>query len=112
MTKKTKQSYNSRFKKAIKLEEKYHDTGVNKDALNEIFNDLQVDLSVVLPYQNDYLEAKYNNKKPLRSFKYYNTRMDHVEYDELSYSKNNEIISQNDMINLQKKLNKKNGYYT
>ena len=58
MTKKTKQSYNSRFKKAIKLEEKYHDTGVNKDALNEIFNDLQVDLSVVLPYQNDYLEAK------------------------------------------------------
>ena len=38
--------------------------------------------------------------------------MDHVEYDELSYSKNNEIISQNDLINLQKKLNKKNGYYT
>ena len=32
MTKKTKQNYNSRFKKASKLEEKYHDTGVNEDA--------------------------------------------------------------------------------
>ena len=111
MTKKTKQNYNSRLKKALKLEEKYHDTGVNEDALNEISNDLQVDLSVVLPFQNDYMEAK-SNKKPLRSFKYINTRMNHVEYDELSYNEKTEIISQNDMIKLQNKLNKNNEYYT
>ena len=111
MTKKTKQNYNSRLKKALKLEEKYHDTGVNEDALNEISNDLQVDLSVVLPFQNDYMEAK-SNKKPLRSFKYINTRMNHVEYDELSYNEKTEIISQNEMIKLKNKLNKNNEYYT
>ena len=40
---------------------------MNEGALNEISNDLQVDLSVVLPYQNGSMEAK-SNKKPLRSF--------------------------------------------
>lgn len=110
-TKKTIQNYNSRLKKALKLEEKYHDTGVNEDALNEISNDLQLDLSVVLPFQNDYIEAK-SNKKPLRSFKYINTRMNHVEYDELSYNEKNEIVSQNDLIKLQKQLENTNEYYT
>ena len=38
--------------------------------------------------------------------------MNHVEYDELSYNEKNEIISQNDMIKLQKKLNTNSEYYT
>ena len=38
--------------------------------------------------------------------------MNHVEYDELSYNENTEIISQNEMIKLQNKLNKNNEYYT
>ena len=110
MTKKTKQSYNSRLKKAIKLEEKYHDTGVNEDALNDISNELQIDITVLLPFQNEFMEAK-SNKKPLRCFKYINTRMNHVEYDELSYNEKTEIISQNDMFKLKNKLNKKNECY-
>ena len=85
--KKTKYNYKSKCKKTLELNNKYFDIGVDEEGLDDIANTLQININITLPFQNQYIEAK-SNKKGLRTFNYLNTRLNHVEYDEMSYEEN------------------------
>jgi hypothetical protein len=111
LTKKTVDNYKCLLKKANKLEEKYHNVGVNGEALNNISNELQIDLIVHLPFQKDYIIAK-SNKKALRTFNYINSRINHVEFDELTHNGEEVIMTLNQLKILKIKFDENNTYYT
>ncbi len=110
-SKSTRYHYQSRLGKLERLNDKYFQSGVNEEGLDDIAQTLQIDLEIAMPFQNSIITAK-SNKKPLRSFKYVNTKWEHVELDQLSYDENVEIIDHNKMLRLQKKLDDDNTYYT
>jgi len=95
--KKTKQNYKSRCNKTLELNNKYFDIGVDEEGLNDIANTLQININITLPFQDQYIEVK-SNKKALRTFNYINTRLNHVEYDEMSYE-DNRVRKNNERIN-------------
>lgn len=110
-TKKTKEKYVTFLNKAILLENKYHDIGVSPDAITEISNILQIDIHVSLPFQKEYIVSK-SNKKSLRTFQYVNSRMNHVEFDEVSHTNNEVIMNQQELLDLKKKLDDNDIYNT
>lgn len=110
-SKSTRYHYQSRLGKLERLNDKYFQSGVNEEGLDDIAQTLQVDLEIAMPFQNSIITAK-SNKKPLRGFKYVNTKWEHVELDQLSYDENIEVIDHNKMLRLQKKLDDDNTYYT
>ena len=109
--KQTQYNYTKLMKKAINLEKKYHDVGVNKDAMIEISNDLQIDLHIHLPFQKDYIISK-SNKKALRTFQYRNTKLNHVDFDELTHNEIEEIVSLEELKDIQRELDLTKSYYT
>ena len=108
-TKKTIDKYRTLINKATKLEETYHDIGVNKDALIDISNKLQMDLHINLPFQKDFMVAK-SSKKPLRTFHFVNTRLNHVDFDEMTHNEVEEIVTFDRLKEIQNELG--NSYYT
>ena len=86
-TKKTKQNYTSRLKKVFALNEKYFDKGVDENNVGDVANELQIDINISLPFQDNYISVK-SQKKPLRTFNYRNTKLNHVDYDVLAYEDN------------------------
>jgi hypothetical protein len=109
--KKTKEKYITLRNKAFMLEQKYHDIGVNAEAISEISNILQIDIHVSLPFQKEYIVSK-SNKKSLRTFQYINSRMNHVEFDEVSHTNNEVIMNQQELLNLMKQLDEEETYNT
>ena len=110
-TKKTIDNYKSLLKKAILLESKFHNIGVNNDALIEISNTLQIDVIVNLPFQKEYMKAK-SNKKALRTFNFINTRINHVEFDELTHNGEEKIVSLEQLKKLQINFDKNDVFNT
>lgn len=109
-TKATTDRYKTKLKKVEELNKKYFNSGVNQKGLDDISNELQIDLHVSLPFQNDNLVAK-SNKKPLRTFRYINTRLNHVDYDKVSHIDNRIILEKHELIKLQQELDQKKQYY-
>jgi len=109
--KKTKQNYKSRCKKTLELNNKYFDIGVDQEGLYDIANTLQININITLPFQDQYIEAK-SNKKGLRTFNYINTRLNHVEYDEMSYEENRVEKTTSELLKIQRRLDKTGQYYT
>lgn len=107
----TKLKYISKLNKLNKLNDKYYDTGINEDKVTEIANELQIDIYIALPFQNDYIQAK-SQKKPLKTFKYTNNKLNHVELDFLHYD-NNIVILKSHLLNKKyEELKNKNIYFT
>jgi hypothetical protein len=102
-SKATTDRYKTKRKKIEELNKKYFDIGVNQKGLDDIAQELQVDLYVSLPFQNDNLVAK-SNKKPLRTFRYINTRLNHVDYDKVSHIDNRITVEKHELIELQQQL--------
>ena len=72
--------------------EKYRD-GIPQDDLSLLANDLQIHIKIQKPFDpNIYLNIK-STKKPLRTFAYTNTRLNHVEKTPLNYF--NKIFTDN-----------------
>lgn len=74
-----------------KIEEKidnyldlYLKSGVPQDEIINICNDLQIDISISLPLQkeNKFIDIK-SNSKALKTFKFINTKFNHIELDEV-----------------------------
>ncbi len=109
--KKTKQNYKSRCNKTLELNNKYFDIGVDEEGLYDIANTLQININITLPFQNQYIEVK-SNKKGLRTFNYLNTRLNHVEYDDMSYEDNRVEKTTSELITLQRHLDRTKQPYT
>ena len=107
-----------RTKKTISLLEKYK-KGVPQDELPTLCEDLQIGMDIDQPFSNKLLFEYRSMKKPLKVFKYINTRADHVEvcngeFNEKSIFKNGDtefVDTRNELIDLMKQLDEKEEFY-
>ena len=111
-TKSTYYRYKKIEEKINNYIDKYLDSGVPQDEIENICNDLQIDIDVSLPLQKDIklLEAK-SNKKPLKNFHFINTKFNHIDLNAIVYE--NKIINTDKefIINLKKQLDNDNKFY-
>ena len=90
--------------------------GIKRNDICHVCEDLQIEVVIEQPLNNTEKLFEYrSNKKPLKKFKFLNTRSDHVEY-----ATNNDLfkqyepisISQKEMIETKKQLDKDKIYNT
>jgi hypothetical protein len=74
----TKRKYNALYNKAIKLEKEFI-VGVPQEDIQKICNTLQIGLDITLPLLDDNFISCRSMKKPLKVFKFVNTRLNHIE---------------------------------
>jgi len=108
---KTRYRYSGMIKKINEFESKYAD-GVPENVINEICNSLQIDINIELPFcENKFIEAK-STKKRLKLFKFMNTRLNHIDLNEIVQNDEFEIVSRKELLSIQSKLDETNSYYT
>ena len=94
-TKKTAYKYSGMRKKLIKDEALYRESGVSEEDINIISNKYQINIEVNTPFQKTFINCK-SDKKALTTFKFINTRIDHVEHNKIVNLKP-EIVSQDEI---------------
>jgi len=107
-TKKTAYKYSGMRKKLEKDEALYRESGVSEEDINIISNKYQVNIEVNTPFQKNFIICK-SDKKALTTFKFINTRVDHVEHNKI-VNLEPEIVSQETLIELKKSL--RGNYHT
>jgi len=91
----SKNKYKTCLNHLNKLNKKYYDSGIDEDIIQQISNILHVDISITKPLCDiKYIEA-ISNTKALKSFKFLNTRCNHVEL--------NEIVNESDYTTITRK---------
>ena len=83
--------------------------GIKRNDICYVCEDLQIEVAIEQPFNKEPLFEYRSNKKPLKKFKFLNTRSDHVEYatnNDLFKQYEPIIISQKEMIETKKQLDK------
>ena len=110
-TEKTKYRYSGMIKKINELETKYAE-GVPEYAISEICNTLQIDMNIELPFcENKFIEGQ-SIKKRLKLFKFMNTRLNHVDLNEVVNNDEYVEVSREELFKIKKDLDSKNEFYT
>lgn len=109
--KKKKKSYQSKINKIKKLIVKYN-KGVPEDDIQSICNLLQVDIKVDFPLNinETFLHCK-STKKRLKRFEFINTRLNHVDLNEIVYNDKPICVSRDELYELKEKLDTNQKYY-
>ena len=81
-TQKTKYKYTGMKKKLEKDEIYYRAKGVTEEDIDIISNKYQVNIQVNTPFQKNFINVK-SDKKALTTFKFINTRLNHVEHNQI-----------------------------
>ena len=107
----TKRKYKTMYNKIIALEKKY-EKGVPEEDIQEVCNILQIGLEISLPILNDKFILCRSMKKPLKTFKFINTKKNHIDLGEV-VGKNNTITldSYEDLLDKRDELEGNNEYY-
>tara|TARA_R110000823_G_scaffold48429_1_gene122906 strand:- start:365 stop:3160 length:2796 start_codon:yes stop_codon:yes gene_type:complete len=82
LTKGTQLKYESRINVMKKLELQYREGGVDEKKIQEIADKLQVNIEINQPFQKKFIVCK-SNKKALTSFKFVNTKLNHIDLNEV-----------------------------
>lgn len=107
----TIKEYNRRLNRALELEKQFNETGVPPEKIQEICDTLQIDIQIDQPFQKIYLHYQ-SNKKALRTFRFINTQLNHIDLNE-AFNKEPEYISTEELQELYKEFcNKENFYFT
>ena len=97
-TKNTEKRYNSKINKLNKYIVKYS-KGVPEKDLPEICNDLKIGIEIDIPStlkkNTQYIRERSEN--PLKIFKFINTRLNHIELNEVSNQNSYEEVSQDEL---------------
>ena len=111
IAKKTKKNYNTFYNKAVKLEKEYN-IGVPQEDIQKVCNTLQIGLDITLPLLKDSFISYRSTKKPLKIFRFINTRLNHVELGGI-VGENNTIVldNYNELLDKRDELEAKNEYY-
>lgn len=105
-----KATFNKKIKQTNQLMEKFID-GVPKGGVKEIVETLNVNISITDATRNTIIEEKTKGKQ-YNTFKFINTRINHVEeYTNVSYDKKTEI-SKDEYKKTMKELDETNEFYT
>lgn len=103
-------SAKGRYKKIQKDIKKYldiYEKGVPEEDIPEICNKLQIGIEIDIPstLNNDTKYIEYESqKKPLKKFKFINTRLNHIELNKVSSKSEYEEVSGRDLLDLYAKL--------
>ena len=109
-SKQTLSRYNILLKKVNNYLEKYHDKGVPENDIPEICNNLQIDINVELPFcDTKYIESKCIKKK-LKAFKFMNSRLNHIDLNEISNLENVVEVTKEEIYNIKQDLDKRKIY--
>ena len=86
--------------------------GVPENDIVEVCNNLQIDISVEMPFcENTFINAQ-SIRKRLKQFRYVNSRMDHVDHNELTFQDKPIEITHTELIGMIKELDEKKEHYT
>lgn len=106
-----KSRYSVILKKLLAYAEKYT-TGVPETDLSEICNDLQIDIVIESPFNPDPLFEVQSTRKRLRRFKFLNSRIDHVDFNELTICATPIESTLEEITALKAKLDESKTFYT
>ena len=110
-TKQTKSTYKTRLDIMTELEKEYID-GVPENAVADICNKLQIDISVEMPFSADKFVEGKSIRKRLKAFRFMNSRIDHVDHNALTRTDEWTDVSLDEMYKIQHALDKNNEFYT
>ena len=107
----TKERYNTIIKRLNELENKYAD-GLPDNCVAEVCNALQIDINIELPLcEHKFIECK-SLKKRLKQFTFMNTRLNHIELNEIVYNSKPIQVSRAELYDIKAKLDDTNEFYT
>lgn len=107
----TKERYNTIIKRLNELEKKYAN-GLPDNCVSEVCNALQIDINIELPLcEQKFIECK-SLKKRLKQFTFMNTRLNHIELNEVVYNSKPIEVSRKDLYDIKERLDKRNDFYT
>ena len=116
LTKKTKNRYMALINKITGKELKtgeikkgYLETysnGIKQNEIGTVCEDLQIAVEIEQPFNDDPLFEYRSNKKPLKKFKYVNTRKDHIDSTDIFKSFEPEEITRTKMTELKTQFEK------
>ena len=107
----TKERYTTIVKRLNELENKYA-TGLPDDCVAEVCNSLQIDINIELPLcEHKFIEGK-SLKKRLTQFTFMNTRLNHIELNEVVYNSKPAEVTREQLYELKNKLDANNEFYT
>ena len=96
-----KYNYSKIIKDCNKLEEEFKDNGIPEDRIAEVCNRLQIGIEIDLPSTIDkntkFIEVR-SQKKPKKIFKYLNTRLNHIELNQVNSLNNYVEVSKEELI--------------
>lgn len=102
-SKSAKKRYKTINNKITKYIEKYH-KGIPEEDLSTVCNDLQISVEIDLPSTMLDKKAKYieyeSQKKPLKKFKFVNTRLNHIELNKLNSKDNYEEVTKDEIMDI------------
>lgn len=87
-------------------------TGIPENIIPEICNKLQVDITIESPFNPTPLFECQSTKKRLRKFKFINTRIDHVDLNEITICETPTNVTYEELKEIKAKLDSCNTYYT
>ena len=91
--------------------ENVYDKGVPEDVIPEICNSLQIHITIELPFGvNKFIDAK-SEKKKLKQFRFLNTRLNHIELNEIVRTDEIEEVSRDKINEIKTLLDKYNEYH-
>jgi ribosomal protein L12E/L44/L45/RPP1/RPP2 len=86
--------------------------GVPENAIAELCNNLQIDISVELPFcETTFIQAQ-SIKKRLKLFRYMNSRLNHVDHNEVVCMDKPIEITEDELLKMTKVLDEINEFYT
>lgn len=95
-SKPSQKRYKTISSKIMKYEDTYTN-GIPENELQTISNDLSVDIKIEIPLSDSQFIYCKSHKKPLKVFAYVNTKMHHVELDEVIHKNNYQEVTQNEL---------------
>ena len=107
--KNTIKEYNRRLNRAIELENEFYEKGVPIHQIQKICDTLQIDIQIDQPFQKRFLNY-HSNKKALRTFRFVNTKLNHIDLNE-AFNKEPEYISTEQLQEKFKEYSKKDNFY-
>jgi len=89
-----------------------YDKGVPEDDISLVCDKLQIDIDITTPFSSSNLIEAKSTKKALAKFRYLNTRLDHIELNEVVSDDNIVEVDRTELYKIKQKLEDDNIYYT
>ena len=109
-SKSAKKRYYTMINKLNKYTIKYKD-GIPENCIQDVCNDLQINIKIDIPLLDTQFIECISFKKPLKTFKFVNSRLNHVELNEVVHANKYENMEQDELNELALSLAQRGEYF-